>query len=423
MSLHIGAIVMLLFLSAFFSASETAFTSLSFLQIRTLETDRRRTSKIAAALAKKPDVLLTTILIGNNIVNLTASALTTTLAISLWGNTAIGFATGVLTFLILIFGEITPKHLAITYNTTFARLSAVPIKSLTIILFPVIAVVRWISSLITRLFAKERGGSLSLESLMHVVDVAENEGIVDEYETSLFQRVIHFSEAPVKSIMTHRTEVFSLPDNLSLHEAFPPIVASGYSRIPVYHESPENITGILLVRDALAAEVEGKREETLQQFIHPPIFVPETRKLDDMLFQFQREKLQIAVVLDEYGGLSGIVSMEDIVEQLFGEIYDEHETGDPLRIRSEESGTFLIKADTTMQQIKDELELDIERSDLSCTLAAFLIEQLGTIPSPGETIDYPFGTFSIVSMKGKRIESVRLQPLVAIEEAQDKAFH
>lgn len=417
MSLHISAIIVLLILSAFFSASETAFTSLSFLQIRMLETDRKRSGKLAAMLAKKPDVLLTTILIGNNIVNLTASALTTTLAINLWGSAAIGLSTGALTFLILIFGEITPKHLAISYNTAVAKFAAYPIKVLIIILYPIIAVVRWLSSLITRLFAREKSGSLSLESLMHVVDVAEDEGIVDEYETSLVQRVLHFSEAPVKSIMTHRTEVFSLPDSTTLQEAFPPIVASGYSRIPVYHDSPENIVGILLVRDVLAAEVEGRLEETLEQFIHPPIFVPETRKLDDMLFQFQREKLQIAVVLDEYGGLSGIVSMEDIVEQLFGEIYDEHETGDPLRIRTEDSGTFLIKADTTMQQIKDELDLELERNDLSCTLAAFLIEQLGTIPTTGEIVTYPFGTFSIVSMKGKRIESVRLQLSGQEEEA------
>ena len=348
MSLHISAIIILLVLSAFFSASETAYTSLSFLQIRMMETDKRRTSKMAAALAKKPDVLLTTILIGNNIVNLTASALTTTLAINAWGNATIGYATGVLTFLILIFGEITPKHLAITYNTAMARFSAYPIRFLIFILYPVIAIVRWLSSLITRLFAKEKEGSLSLESLMHVVDVAEDEAIVDEYETSLVQRVLHFSEAPVKSIMTHRTEVFSLPDTTSLREAFPSIVASGHSRIPVYNESPENIIGILLVRDALAAEVDGRSEEAISQFILPPIYVPETRKLDDMLFQFQQGKLQIAVVLDEYGGLSGIVSMEDIVEQLFGEIYDEHESGELLRIRSEESGTYLIKADTTM---------------------------------------------------------------------------
>ncbi|MDY0371802.1 MAG: hemolysin family protein [Sphaerochaetaceae bacterium] len=422
MAFQIIAIVVLLFFSAFFSASETAFTSLSFLQVRTLETEKKRTSRLAASLAKNPDLLLTTILIGNNIVNLTASALTTTFAISLWGNKAIGFATGILTLLILIFGEITPKHLAITYNTEMAKFAAYPIRGLTFVLFPVVKIVRWLSSLITRIFGQKQGGALSLESFMHVVDVAEDEGIVDQYESSLVQRVLHFSEAPVKSIMTHRTEVFSLPDTISLKEAFPPIVASGYSRIPIYQETPENIVGILLVRDALAAEVEGKQDEPVSQFIHTPIFVPETRKLDDMLFQFQQEKLQIAVVLDEYGGLSGIVSMEDIVEQLFGEIYDEHETGELLRIKTEANGTYLIKADTTMHQIKDELSLHIDRNDLSCTLAAFLIEQMGSIPIPGEKIELPFGIFTIVSMKGKRIESVRLKPIEEVEEPHN-GFH
>lgn len=422
MAFQIIAIVVLLFFSAFFSASETAFTSLSFLQVRTLETEKKRTSRLAASLAKNPDLLLTTILIGNNIVNLTASALTTTFAISLWGNKAIGFATGILTLLILIFGEITPKHLAITYNTEMAKFAAYPIRGLTFVLYPVVKIVRWLSSLITRIFGQKQGGALSLESFMHVVDVAEDEGIVDQYESSLVQRVLHFSEAPVKSIMTHRTEVFSLPDTISLKEAFPPIVASGYSRIPIYQETPENIVGILLVRDALAAEVEGKQDEPVSQFIHTPIFVPETRKLDDMLFQFQQEKLQIAVVLDEYGGLSGIVSMEDIVEQLFGEIYDEHETGELLRIKTEANGTYLIKADTTMHQIKDELSLHIDRNDLSCTLAAFLIEQMGSIPIPGEKIELPFGIFTIVSMKGKRIESVRLKPIEEVEEPHN-GFH
>ncbi len=423
MGFQITTILMLLILSAFFSASETAFTSLSFLQVRALETDKKRTARLAASLARTPDLLLTTILIGNNIVNLTASALTTTFAIAWWGNRAIGVATGILTLLILIFGEITPKHLAITYNTEMAKIAAYPIRGLTFILYPIVKIIRWISSLITRLFGDKEEGSLSMESFMHVVDVAEDEGLVDQYETSLVQRVLHFSEAPVKSIMTHRTEVFSLPETTSLKEAFPAIVASGYSRVPIYQETPENIVGILLVRDALAAEVEGRQEEPISEFMHPPIFVPETRKLDDMLFQFQQGKLQIAVVLDEYGGLSGIVSTEDIVEQLFGEIYDEHETGELLRIKVEPSGTYLIKADTTMQQIKDELNLHIDRSDLSCTLAAFLIEVMGSIPIPGEKITLPFGIFTIVSMKGKRIESVRLKPIEEQEASTRNGFH
>ncbi|PKL13254.1 MAG: HlyC/CorC family transporter [Spirochaetae bacterium HGW-Spirochaetae-8] len=415
MNLQLIIIIILLFLSAFFSASETAFTSLSFLQIRMLETSKGRTSKMAAAIARNPELLLTTILIGNNIVNLSASAITTTYAISIWGNPGIGIATGILTFLILLFGEITPKQLAITYNTTVARLAAYPIKFLTFILFPFVISIKWISSLITRLFSHKKEKTLSLEGLMHVVDVAEDEGIVDEYETSLVQRVLHFSEATVKSIMTHRTEVFSLSADQTLREAFPQLVASGYSRIPVYQQTPEDVTGILLIRDVLAAVVDGRSDEAVSRFTIQPLFVPETKKVDDLLLQFKRDKLQIAVVLDEYGGLSGIVSLEDIIEQLFGEIYDEHETGVQERIQ-EEDGSFLIQADTSMQQIDDELDLEIERSDISSTLAAFLIEKLGTIPVEGDSLEVPFGTFTITSMKGKRIEAVRLVPKPKPEE-------
>jgi len=348
-------------------------------------------------------------LIGNNIVNISASALTTTYALALGGSRVVGYATGLLTLIILIFGEITPKQLAINYNVEIAKLSAYPIKGLTYLLYPIIAVVRAISSFITRLFGQREGASLSLESLMHVVDAAEDEGVVDQWETALVQKVLHFSEAPVKSVMTHRTEVFSLNEELTLKEAFPRMVASGFARVPVYRETKENIVGVLLLRDILAAEMEEKGAEKISQLLHLPIFVPESRKLDAMMFQFQQEQLQIAVVLDEYGGLSGIVTLEDIVEQLFGEIYDEHETGELLRIKGEANGTYLIKADTTMQQIKDDLDLTIEREDLSCTLAAFLIEALGSIPIPGEKIDLSFGRFTIVSMKGKKIESVRME--------------
>lgn len=402
-------ILALIVLSAFFSASETAFTSLSFLQIRMLETSKGRLGKQTAILAKQSDVLLTTILIGNNIVNLSASALTTSYAISIGGSTAIGIATGILTFVILLFGEIAPKQLAIAHNTTVAKIATYPIRFFIIVLYPIVFVVKHISSLFTRFFTKKQKEKLSVDSLMHVVDVAEDEGIVDEYETSLVQRVLHFSEATVKSIMTHRTDVFSIPTNLTLEEAFPPVVNSGFSRIPVYEETPENITGILLIRDMLAAVVSGRVEETVSNFMLPPIFVPETRKVDDMLFQFKKDKLQIAVVLDEYGGLSGIVSLEDIIEQLFGEIYDEHETGTEERIREDGDG-FIIQGDTSMQQIKDELDLDMEQVDPSCTLAAYLIDKLGAIPETLDFVETEMGTYTIVEMKGKRIEVVRFVP-------------
>jgi len=407
-SLHISAIVALLFLSAFFSASETAFTSLSFVQIRMLEAKKGKVAHKAAHLASNRELLLSAILIGNNLANLSASALTTTFVISTWGNNLIGIGTGVLTLLILIFGEITPKQVAMSHNMTIAQVAAYPLQLFIWLLFPIIKAVRFVSGLITSLFEPKNQQALSLETLMHVVDAAEDEGIVDEYETNLVQRVLHFGEAPVKSVMTHRTEVFSIPDTMTLKEAFEPIVGSGFARVPVYHQSPENIVGILLVRDMLEAELRGRGDRPLVEFLHQPVFVPENRKLDDMLGQFQQQKLQMAVVLDEYGGLSGIVTTEDIVEQLFGEIYDEHESGTVQRIKALSDTSYIIKADTTMQQVKDDLDLEIEAADLTRTLAAFLIEQLGEIPSEGKTVEFPFGLFSIASMKGKKIESVRL---------------
>ncbi len=400
-------IFFLLMASAFFSASETAFTSLSFLQIRMLETAKSRTARAAARMAKQSDVLLTTILIGNNIVNLSASALTTTFAISTWGNATIGIATGALTLAILLFGEITPKQLAMNHNVAIVKFAVYPIKAVIILLYPLVIVIKFISSLLTGLFAKSKKETLSVDSLLHVVDVAEDEGIVDEYETSLVQRVLHFSEATVKSIMTHRTDVFSIPASLELQQAFPSVVASGYSRIPVYGSSPEDVSGVLLVRDMLAAIVAGDTDRQVGTLAIEPIYVPETRKVDDMLFQFKHEKQQIAVVLDEYGGLSGIVSLEDIIEQLFGEIYDEHETDTEERIRKDDEG-YVIQGDTSMQQLKDELDLDMESVDPSCTLAAYLIERLGTIPIEQDTVETTYGTYSIMTMKGKRIEEVRL---------------
>jgi len=408
MKIQFASIILFLLASAFFSASETAFTSLSFLQVRALETDKKKSSQMAAKLAKSPDILLTTVLIGNNIVNIGASAFTTTLTISMWGSRAVGISAGVLTFLILVFGEISPKQLAISYNTKFARMAAYPIKVLSIILYPVIVVTRFIGSLTTRFFTSEDKRTLSLESLMHVVDIAETEGIVDEFEGALFQRVVHFSEAPVKSIMTHRTDIFSLEESTLIKDVFGKIVASGFSRIPVYKEDSENIIGILLLRDILQYKTRGFENRTVGDFIHKPIFVPQGKKLNDMALQFQQEMLQIAVVLDEYGGLLGIVTMEDIVEQLFGEIYDEHETDLAMRIQVDRNNSYLIKADTTMQEIKDELDLEIERNDLARTLASFLIEELGMIPTVGQIIPFDFGNFEIVSMKDKRINLVRL---------------
>ncbi len=415
MQVQLTAIIILLLLSAVFSATETAYTSLSFVQLKTLENRRKRSSRVAYKLSQNRDALLTTVLVGNNVVNISASALVTTFAIEYFSSQAVGYATGLLTLVILIFGEITPKQLALTHNMKIAVFMAYPIRFISIVLFPVVWLLRQFSSLITRLFASHAEPAITTEGVMHMVDAAEDEGLVDQYESDLMQRAIHFSETQVRTIMTHRTNVFCISDELTIRDAFPSIVKSGFSRVPVFHGSAENIIGIVLVRDILRAQLEKRMDKSISTILRKPIFVPEQMHLDDVFFLFKKDKLQQAIVLDEYGGFSGVVTMEDVAEQLFGELYDEHERRFPDRIveREQMPGTFLVMADTPFQQFIDELDLsaDHQRQRIS-TVAAYVLELTGDIPQEGDVVQSPLGTFRIISMKGNRMEAVEFSPTI-----------
>jgi CBS domain-containing protein len=248
--------------------------------------------------------------VGNNVVNISVSALVTTFAIEYFSSQAVGYATGLLTLVILIFGEITPKQLALTHNMKIAVFMAYPIRFISIVLFPVVWLLRQFSSLITRLFASHAEPAITTEGVMHMVDAAEDEGLVDQYESDLMQRAIHFSETQVRTIMTHRTNVFCISDELTIRDAFPSIVKSGFSRVPVFHASAENIIGIVLVRDILRAQLEKRMDKSISTILRKPIFVPEQMHLEDVFFLFKKDKLQQAIVLDEYGGFSGVVTMK-----------------------------------------------------------------------------------------------------------------
>ncbi len=409
---QIVAIVVLLVLSGIFSATETAYTSLSIIQKKSLESRKGKSAKLAYKLSMSPDLLLTTILVGNNVVNISVSSLVTIFTINLVGDAYVGIATGILTVVILIFGEITPKQIALLFNVNIALIMAYPVKFLTIVLFPIVWSFKTISKGITRLFRRKKESEMSVEGIMHVMDVAEDEGVVQEYESDLVQRVLHFDETQVKTIMTHRTEVFRINGTATLREVFPAIVESGYSRIPVYTENPEEITGVLLMRDVLNAQLEQRMDNPVNSVTHEPIFVPETKHVAEMFFQFKRDKLQLAVVLDEYGGLSGVVTMEDIVEQLFGELYDEHESGEPERIVESEDvpGTYRVQADTSFQQLVDDTDISWPHADKVGTVAAYLMELTGSIPNEGDILESPIGSFKVTAMKGKRVEEVVFTP-------------
>jgi len=409
----IATIILLLFLSALFSATETAYTSLSIIDQKTLESKHSKSAKLALAFSQNSDLMLTTVLIGNNLVNITLSALVTSMTIQRWGNQYIGAATGILTLVLLIFGEISPKQIAMHNSLRLAIVTAIPLKVLTTILFPVIWFFRQLAKLINRMFKGSDSKKLTATSLMHLANAAEDEGIVDKYESDLMQRAIYFSETQIRTIMTHRTEVFSLSDRLTVKEAFPLMVQKGFSRVPLHHGNPENITGILVLKDLLVAQVQNKNTARIFSIAKKPQFVPDSMHIDDLFFQFKHEGLNMAIVLDEYGGFSGVITMEDVVEQLFGEIYDEHEKkeGDLIVPSNRNPGCFIVQADTPLQQFIDDLSISLEQPDFkSGTIASYLLDQTGDIPRIGQIITTEPGTFKVLSMTKNRVDTLLFTP-------------
>jgi len=413
--IQIAAVLVLILLSAIFSSTETAFTSLSYLQLREIVQKNGRTGRLVEQLSEKPNILLTTILIGNNLVNIAASVIATQFTITLFGNQAVGIMTGILTLIILIFAEVTPKQIAILHNDRIALRMAYPIKVLSIALYPVSKLIGFVSSSITSFFAPREKARISLEGILHMVHLAEREGVVENYETRMVKSVFRFNDTQVQTIMTHRTDIFSLEADRMLNEILEEVTEQGYSRIPVYDDNPEYIVGILLVRNLMRSIAGGAGNIPIRDIMTDPIFVSETRKVNELFFLFKREKLNIAVVMDEYGGLAGIVTLEDVAEELFGELYDENEIQGWEKITSLGENRYRITGDTSLHQLTDRFGISFSHSKYVQTVGGLLIEYLGTIPVENQKISTPKGDFIVENLRRKRIETAIFIPRINME--------
>ena len=407
---EISVLAVLLLLSALFSATETAYISLSLVEIEELAQKRGRRGRLVKKLLDSTDTLLTAILIGNNLVNIAASSITAHLTITLAGSRALGLTTGLLTLVILIFAEVTPKQIAIAHNSGIALFMAYFIRVFAVVLLPVIKLITAISSLLSGLFKGENREKVSLDGILHMVNLAENEGVVESYETRMVKSVFRFNDTSIQAIMTHRTEVFSLEKTVTVNESLEAVSEKGFSRIPVYDETPEDIVGILLVKDLLTCIKNGRGDRQIREIMIKPLFVSGNRKVNELFAIFKNEKLNMAVIVDGYGGLLGIVTMEDVTEELFGELYDEHEERKEEKISHLPEGPYRILGDTSIQYIKDHLELELPYSKNARTLGGFLIEYLGNIPVEGQRIETPYGVFEVEKVENHRISSVLYNP-------------
>lgn len=399
----------LLLVSGAFSGTEVAFTSLSLDQIERLKRDHGVRGGLVASLYEELDVVLTSITIGNNLANLAASALVSALTIRWFGETWLTVSTVVLTILVLIIGEVTPKQIGIMHNEFVTLHLSRFLRGFSVVFAPVIWLVRMVSNALTRLAGAGGRPKVTIDGLRHLVRYASRTGVLTQMDTAIVKNVLRSSGSPVEAIMTHRTKIFSLDKRNTVGDSFPAMLEAGYSRVPIYDEDPERIVGVALLKDIAAATVEGDKNLPVSRLMATPIYVHETWAVHDVLARLRRERLNMAIVLDEYGGVSGLVTMEDLVEVFVGDLYDEGEVVESQRIRRVAENEFVIRADTPIFVVNDQLEVDIPSEGEAQTIGGFITEHIGRIPIAGERVDTEEGIFTVDSVSRARIVTVRFR--------------
>ena len=406
-------LLVLLLLSGFFSSAETALFSISKAKAIHLAKQKGTTNRLIKKMKADPHRLLSTILIGNNLVNVGASAIATAITIDLFASHAVGIATGVMTFLILIFGEIFPKSVATRNNILIARLVIIPLYWLSILFTPLIVFLNFIPKLTGKIHKKP---IVTEEELMTFVEVVEEEGGIEEEEKELIENIFEFDDTNASEIMTPRADMFVIDVNeeLKLKE----IVKSGFTRIPVIDGEIDHVVGILNIKDLLTHQATSDAAIDVRKIMREPYFVPENKKLDNLLQQFKKRKQHIAIIVDEHGGVSGLITLEDALEEIVGEIIDETDTVEP-HIVETKPYEWRVLGKSEIDEVNEIIEMNIPDSREYDTFSGYVLDQIGRIPHEKEEI--PLGQFLITvkEMDGNRIREyiVRQTEVETPEEA------
>ncbi len=401
--------VICILLSAFFSSSEVALISISRAKARTLANEGKPGSQAVAALKESPEHLLITILIGNNIVNVAAAALATSIAIRVFGDIGVGIATFFVVIVLLVFGEIGPKIYAARASDSFALRVAPVVLFLSRIFSPVIWLVEKVSP--TFGIGKEAGeASVTEEEIKEWIDVGKEDGTIEQGEQEMLYSVLEFADTTAREIMTPRVDVTLMEDTVTFEEAIRIFNETGFSRIPVYHDQIDNITGILNVKDIFSAMVSHRKDSTVKEVMYDPMFVPETKKIDDLLKELQVHRVQMAIVIDEYSSFVGIATVEDILEEIVGDIMDEYDKEEP-DIQNISEGVFVVDAQMWVEDINERIGIDLPVEETYETVGGLIIDRLGHIPlHPGEKVEINEGkiTLAVMQMHGRRIVKVKV---------------
>ncbi|MCH5156166.1 MAG: HlyC/CorC family transporter [Clostridiales bacterium] len=399
-------LIVLVFLSAFFSSAETAFTSVNRVRLHTLEADGVRWAKRVGKMIDAYDKLITTILIGNNIVNIVASSLATILFVGLiGGSTGVTVSTVVMTLAVLIFGEITPKTIAKEHPEGFVRVFGGIIFALEVLFFPLTWIFSQWKKLLLKVFKFKKTPGITEDELLTYVETAHNEGGIDEHESELIRSAIEFEDLDIGDIMTHRVNVVAVSDDENMDDVAKKFRDNSYSRMPVYSDTIDTIIGIIHEKDFLIAKLDGATD--FKACIQNTVCLSENMKISAALRMMQKGKIHMAVVVDEYGGTSGIVTMEDILEELVGEIYDEHDEVEEL-IKQTGEDTYIVNGNAPLLDVFDRIGVDVREDFESASVGGWVTEQMEKIPIAGECFDYDRLHITVTRSTQKRVAEVKI---------------
>jgi putative hemolysin len=422
-------LALLLLLSGLMSGSETALTAISDWKVRQLREEGNGPSDLLALLEQNPTRFITTLLIGNNLVNIAATALVTQMSISLSRQSgfseaaAVGYATALMTVLILIFGEITPKSIAVHHPVPFARFAIRPVYALSVVLYPVGRAFTYITTLVLRLMRIEPSSDplITENELRMMLRSAEEFGVIEASEQEMIRGVIDLEETVVREVMTPRVDVVAIAEEASLRSLLGAVMEHGYSRLPVYGESIDEVKGIAYARDLLpylgsAVDLDTTPVRELMRAVQ---YVPETTSVLDLMRDMRLRKNHLALVVDEFGGTAGVVTLEDIIEEITGEIYDETDEEESLDIEPLEDGSVRIRASLHLEEVEEHFQRDFGDEGEYDTLAGFLISELGRIPAVGVALEVAGVRFVVEEADERRVVTVRAELVGNGEEGSD----
>lgn len=400
-------IIICIVMSAYFSATETAFSSLNRIRIKNMAEKGNKKAKLVMQLSENYDGLLSTILIGNNIVNILSASLATVLFVDMLGNEAgPSVSTAVTTIVVLIFGEVSPKSIAKESPEKFAMFSAPFLRVLVVLLTPFNFLFRQWKKLLSLIFRSSEDSGMTEEELLSIVEEAEQDGGIDEQESRIIRSAIEFTEQEAVDILTPRIDITAVSTKASKEEIAEVFAETAYSRVPLYQDTIDNIIGIIYQKDFHNYVYHTSKE--ISEIIRPVLFVPKNKKISVLLKELQQKKLHIAVVLDEFGGTIGIITLEDILEELVGEIWDEHDEVNA-EIEKISETEYIVLGNANLENLFETLGLEESEEELnSAVVNGWIMNQLGKVPKKGDFFEYKGYLVKVLEMDVNRVEKVSI---------------